>query len=432
MYQLLTLPYQFLSAAILSRFTVRVHSRIVEKGRSWARLWYLLRGFDRRGSGYLRLSVGTISELLGAASSSIYQWLREGKKEKAFRWWKVQRGNLRVAIGGLFAVCRSLGLSPDLSDLEISSRKKFNKAQGLLANFRCKSGFAPWGVTASIPLFHLETLQTFRAAATAATTQRLQQLSRFAAWRALPAPIRNPIDPQTGKTKTFHLPQPDDFFNMSQQDGSGFSDDSASGNSKRPPCCIHIGKKRAWVSKGFTPFGTSQLAIAQERNVSVRTVRRHLNLLQVERRQIVQSKSEYRLAAETINHDAGKCEMADNYALYAHGDDYWLSETTLGGTHIHKVATVGFSHIQSRFFAYGGSDSAPKIWLYRNNLYRSTVKLQTMSAGRARYRRDCKAESMLQKSQVAGRTTLCNNVDFSLGIFEGRTHSHAEKDGHFS
>lgn len=371
------LPHLYLANEILSRFSVRIHSRIVEKGNSWARLWYLLRGFDRKGSGYLRLPIVTISHLLGAASSSIYQWLREGKKEGAFRWWKVQRGNLRVALGGLFPVCRSLGLSPD-------SKKRL--------------GIAPWGVTAEVGLHQILDLKSLRAAATVATAQRLQQLSRFSAWRNLSAQAR----------KTIRLPQPDDFF-QGMQTGQ-FSDDSASGN--LPRCCIHIGRRRAWVSKGFIPFGTNQKAIARERGMCDRTIQRHLNLMGIDRRQIVQSKADYKLAANVINHDAGSVSIADDFSLYSRGDDYYLTERSgnIGELHTHKVASVGFTAIHSRFFQYG---SKPKIWLYRTNIYRPSVKLCTMSAARTNYRR----ENVLQKSPAPGDVTFCNSVEKSFGNF---------------
>lgn len=420
------LPHLYLANEILNRFSVRIHSRIVEKGNSWARLWYLLRGLDSQGSGYLRLPLVTISHLLGAASSSIYQWLREGKAAGAIRWWKCQRGNLRIALGSLFKVCRSLGLDPDLSDLELSSRRKFNKAKGLLASYREKTGFAPWGVTASIPLFHLSSLQIFRAAATAATTQRLQQLSRFAAWKNLP--------PQ--KRKKIRLPQPERFFPSGKQQ-SGFSDDSASGN--LPPCCIHIGRKRAWVSRGFVPFGTSQEAIARERSLCTRTVRRHLNLLQIERRQLVQSKGDYKIVADCLAHDAGSTKPSDHTWLHSNAaGEYFLLEwqqdtETEGRYNKVKVGEVGFHRIQSRFFQYGKNG---KTWLYRTNLYKPSVTLCSMSAARTNYRRVCKTESVLQSVWQKTGEAVCSmqgeRSSFSFGEKGNFNALHAEKDGHFS
>lgn len=381
---LLLLPTRSLAAEILDRFTVRIHSRIVEKGRAWARLWYLLRGLDSQGSGYVRLPAALPIGLLATSSSTLRQWLREGKEAGAFRKWKIQRGILRVAMGGLFAVCRHLGLAPD--------QKK-------------RVGIAPWGVVSEVGLHQILSLQNLRAAATASTAQRLQQLSRFAAWRNLPAPAR----------KTIRLPQPEAFFVEGQHRPF---DDSASRGIR---CCIHISKHRIWASKGFIPFGASQHAIARERGVCDRTVQRHLALMNVERRQLVQSKSEYRVAASAINHDGGSVAMADNFALYERGDDYYLSESGKGGTHIHRVATVSFSRIHSRFFSYG---KKPKIWLYRCNIYKPDLKLCTMSAARSRYRRG----NVLQNSRAGGGTTLCNAPLNSLENFGEPTPYPAEKD----
>lgn len=355
----------------------------MEKGRAWARLWYLLRGLDQRGSGHIVLPVVDVTQLLAASSSTLRQWLREGKEAGAFRRWKIQRGVLRVALGGLFAVCQRLGLTPD---------KKRRK------------GIAPWGVVSKIALYQVLNLQTLRAAATASTAQRLQQLSRFSAWKNLPAQTR----------KQIRLPQPEAFFVEGQQRAS---DDSASGAIR---CCIHISKHRIWASKGFIPFGTSQHAIARERGVCDRTVQRHLALMNVDRRQVVQSKAEYKLAADSINHDGGSIQMADNFALYTREDDYYLSETGLSGVHIHKVATIGFSRIQSRFFTYG---KKPKIWLYRTNIYKPALKLCTMSAARSRYRQE-----HTTKSSRWGGTTLCNSPLNSLKNFKEDDAIPAEKE----
>lgn len=347
----------------------------MEKGRAWARLWYLLRGLDSQGSGYVCLPAALPIGLLATSSSTFRQWLREGKEAGAFRRWRIRQGILRVALGGLFAVCRSVGLDPD--------QKK-------------RAGIAPWGVVSKIALYQVLDLKVLRAAATASVTQRLQQLSRFSAWRNLPAPAR----------KNIRLPQPEAFFVEGQQRAS---DDSASGAIR---CCIHISKHRIWASKGFIPFGTSQHAIARERGVCDRTVQRHLALLEIDRRQIVQSKAEYRVAANAVKHDAGSIGLSDDFALVARGDDYYLSERSgnIGEVHTHKVASVGFSAIHSRFFQYG---SKPKIWLYRCNIYQPTMTLCTMSAARARYRRG----NVLQNERAGGGTTLCNAPLNSLENF---------------
>lgn len=391
----------------------------MEKGQAWVRLWYLLRGLDRRGSGFQRLPIVTISDLLGVASSSIYQWLREGKEAGAFRWWKCQRGNLRVAMGGLFSVCRA----------------SFSEGTS-------KQGRAPWGVPSEVGLHQILSLAQLRAAATVSVTQRLQQLSRFAAWRKLPAPAR----------KIYKLPQPAAFF--PSEEAQRLSDDNALGSIR---CVIHIGKRRVWTSRGFIPFGVSQNAIANERNICDRTVRRHLALMNVDRRQVVQSKAEYKLAAECLHHDGGAVEPSEDVNLRSSVDgSYYLSEKGLGGFNTIKVGEVGFHRIQSRFFTYGAK---PKVWLYRCNIYQPSTKLCTMSAARTRYRRlnslkitplPTKITPLCQPLNISlgellaeagghttifsrrGGTTLCNRVKSSFEIQEGSNAIPAEKDGHFS
>lgn len=368
---------------------------MVEKGRSWARLWYLLRGLDSRGSGYISLPVVTITHLLGASSSTIYGWLREGKEAGAFRWWKCQRGNLRVRLGGLLSVCKSLGLTPLQEERNVDGS-------------RSRKGIAPWGVVSEVGLHTILDLKSLRAAATASTAQRLQQLSRFAAWRKLPAPAR----------KKYRLPQPDAFFMEGQQ---RLSDDSALGSIR---CCIHISKRRIWTSKGFIPFGVSQNAIAQERNVSDRTVRRHLNLMEIDRRQIVQSKGEYRLASDCLAHDGGGVEASEDVILRSSEDGrYFLNEKGLGGFNAVKVGEVGFHRIQSRFFSYG---KKPKIWLYRCNVYNPTIKLCTLKSRRTEFNHRVTSESR------RGGTTLCNEVLNSLENSSELNAIPAEKEGHFS
>lgn len=327
-----------------------------------------------------------ISHLLGAGFSSIYQWLREGKAAGAIRWWRCQQGILSVAIGGLFPVCRSLKLEAPATDRKI--------------------GIAPWGVTAEVGLHQILDLKSLRAAATASATQRLQQLSRFAAWRKLPAPAR----------KAYRLPQPGDFF---PEENQRLSDNSAKGSLR---CVIHLGKRRIWTSRGFIPFGVSQNAIARERGICDRTVRRHLALMDVGRRQVVQSKAEYKVAAECLVQDAGGCEISENVHLRSSPYDpaYWLNEKGLGGFHAVKAGNVGFDRIQSRFFTYG---KKPKTWLYRTNLYNPTLKLCSVAATRSNYRRLTRGTAPKDVPpnvlQTFGRevdSTFCNRLIFGLKI----------------
>ncbi len=355
MLYLTLLPHLYLAECILDRFTVRVHSRIVEKGRAWVRLWYLIRALDFNGAGYASIPLSEICEILDAAESTVYQWLREGVEAGAFRHYKVREGILTGHLGGMMAVCKRLGLE------------------------RPGKGIPPWGTTFEIPLHEIcSLLGKIRAAATAATTQRLQQLSRFAAWRNLPPAAR----------KTYRLPQPDAFFN--DEDQHRLSRDSASGSIR---CCIHISQHRVWVSKGFVPFGISQNAIAQERNVSDRTVRRHLKQAGVKSRQVVQTKAAYRQVVKGLEWDINTAPepdislrwIRDRGSLLYEGS-YTLTEPAgrVGNPHTFEVS-------RDRFFKYGDH-----VYIYRTNLYKPSLQLSTMSAARRKY-------SVLQKGRNFGR-----------------------------
>jgi hypothetical protein len=182
-----------------------------------------------------------------------------------------------------------------------------------------------------------------------------------------------------------------------------------------------------------------------------------LALLDVDRRQIVQSKSEYRLAAECLGHDAGGVEPSEDVSLRSSADgSYYLSEKGLGGRHTIKVGEVGFHRIQSRFFSYGAK---PKVWLYRTNIYKPSIKLCTMSSRRSEYRRlpiitqsppVTKITPLCQPLNVSlgellaeagghtttfsrrGDVTGCKSVFSSFGILDRIDAIPAEKDGHFS
>lgn len=187
------------------------------------------------------------------------------------------------------------------------------------------------------------------------------------------------------------------------------------------------------------PFGTSQEAIARERKISDRTVRRHLDLLSIERRQVVQSKREYKLAADCLAHDAGSVKPSAQIQLYSSsaGEYYlleWQQENELEGRYNKvKVGEVGFHRIHSQFFQYGKNG---KTWLYRTNLYKPSVTLCSMAAARSNYRRICQTESVLQSVwQKNGKPVCSTGGERVKFLFEEEGNFdtlHAEKDGHFS
>lgn len=345
-----------LSAIAASSFTVRIHAGILEKKRSWAKLWYFLRGLDPEGSGYGQIGVGDLIRWLGASESTIYQWLREAKRDGAVRRWVCRRGVLYIRLGGLRRITRTLNLS---------TRSK---------------GIQPWGVCAVVSLFEIHNL---RALATAATAQRLQQLARFAAWRSLPKAAR----------RAYKLPQPEQFFPEGEHEG--FSHGNATGN--LPPCVLHIGKRRVFVSKGYVPFGTSQSAIAVERSYCDRTVQRHLKAAGMDSRQVVQQKAAYRRISQAMDWE-GSIEAEENICLHTRRGEFYLTDQSgkVGKTHTQPIKP-------GRIFKY-----ADRYWLYRTNLYSPLFELCTLRASRRQYDR----ESVLQQTAAPGDTTVCIINDF--------------------
>lgn len=371
MLELLLLPHQYLAVRITSLLTVRIHSAIAAKGHAWARLWYLFRALDLNGEGKVRTSLNSICQLLGCGRSTLYEWLREGKKVEAFIWYQVRGQKLRVRLGSLNRVCYNLDLV-------------------------CTVG-QPWGVPAVVPLHEVLSLTGLRKIATLATTQKLQQQSRYAAWRSLPAAVR----------KTTRLPRPEEFFapgasertilgrhkrngaslspagenTQASQDTKDLASQRLSDNLPQGSIrfVLAIGPKCIFASKGLPPYGTSQPTVAWERGYSSRTVQRHLST--VEKRQLVQTKAAYSLIQQAIDHDAPSCTPED--------DIHWqmrMDRLDGSGTLTEPSGRAGKPHTvkikPERFFNYAGRD-----WLYRCNLYNPILKLCTMRRAGLNYKR---------------------------------------------
>lgn len=362
---LLLLPHLYLCAEICDRLSllglpVRLHSRILEKGFSWARLWYALRAIDTTGSGYVTIELEFLTWLLGAGSSTIYQWLREGKKAGAFRWYKYQRGTLRVALGGLFAISRAQGweVIEENPDWKRGDRQKYKK-----------KGINAWGVTVEVTLKEVLTLAELRAYATAAVTQRSQQLARYAAWRNLPKQVRHFTD-ASGKRGSLHLPQPSQFFDPSENRPCHDS------GKRGIPFLLAIGKRWISVSKGFVPYGASLPKVARERGYQCnRTVQRHLKLVGMEAKQIIQSKAAYRAIKEAIRWDSPSIAPEPDISVSWSRTGYTMVEPA--GRHGNPYQ---FKLNADRLFVH-----KDRPYIYRCNLYNPTLKLCRMSAARRGY-----------------------------------------------
>lgn len=359
---LLLLPSLYLCNEICDRLSilglpVRVHSRIAVKGNSWARLWYFLRALDQVGRGRVdEVPLEEICFWLDAGASTIYQWLREGEAIGAFRQYRVRKGKVGVRFGGLLYLSRNLGLSED-PPRDPDTKKRQKKRQ---------RGIAPWGVTAEVQVLQILTLGELRAIATGATTQRLQQLSRFAAWRKLPAAVRHP-----NPNATLHLPQPLEFFNSDELS----SHDSATGDIK---FCLKVTDKWISVSKGFTPYGPAQESIARERGYSIAQVQRHLKNIGMESKQIIQTKAAYGKIRQALEWSsvsfAPERDIQLSYSVRE--DAYRLTEPS-GGRHGDPYT---FPIQSGRMFRHGDRE-----YIYRQSLYKPMFKLCKMTATRKAY-----------------------------------------------
>ena len=342
---------------------VRTHGELMRY--SWARLWYCLRAIDLPGSGLVKVvSFSQIKRLIGCASSTLYQWLREAKEAGAVYEYKRTGDRLRIRLGGLFNVCRTLGLRN-------------------------------WGATAVLPL--KQVLTQCRQLATAIVTQQLQGQSRYAAHNSL----------NKAEKKVFTMPNALDVI----QAGKNASHKTRGGATKIP-YLLHVGEKRAFVSKGFIPFGVSQEAIGSELAISDRTVRRHLSELEVTSRQLVQAKDAYRFIKAGIQLDYDRClgepgiyyEQKDR-EIILHEPNGLTSSKRKGG---HPIPMTGNNlHLEcGRFFSY-----YDKTWIYRCNLYALTYDLKRMRVARRKYKRSLDKHKHSLSSNPSGAVDFPHKRD---------------------
>lgn len=379
------LPHLYLANEILNHLSfldspVRLHSRILEKGFSWARLWYALRALDSAGAGYVTTELEFLTWLLDAGESTVYQWLREGKTAGAFRWYECKEGILRVALGGLFAISKAQGweVKEENPEWKNGDRQKFKKL-----------GINAWGVTVEVTLKEILTLAELRAYATAAVCQRKQQLARYAAWRNLPKSVRHKKD-ASGQKTSLHLPQPSEFFDPGENRPCHDS------GKRGIPFLLAIGKRWVSVSKGFVPYGASLPSIAHERGYQCnRTVQRHLKLAGMESKQVIQSKAAYKHIKEAIRWDSPSIAPEPDISAVWSREGYTLTEPA--GRHGNPYQ---FKLNPERLFVH-----KDRPYIYRCNLYNPTLKLCRMSAARREF-----SERTTTQSRRGG-TTECSEVD---------------------
>ena len=317
---------------------VRTHEQLMRF--PWARLWYYLRAIDFQGSGLEILSWIATKKLLCCGTSTLYQWLRSARATGAIYEYQRQGDRLRIRLGGLFNVCRTQELTN-------------------------------WGAVAVLPLGQV--LTKCRELATAIATQQLQGQSRHAAQKSL----------SNSDRKVFQLPTALDVIGS----GTTASQVPIRGATKIP-FLIHVGAKRAFVSKGFIPFGTSQAAVADSLEISDRTVRRHLAELEVTSRQICQTKHDYMMIDAAIRYGVAeyesesgiKCRIGESEIVMIERNG-WTSSGKRGGHRI-PLTDNSLSPRCDRFFTYFG-----KTWLYRCSLYGLSYQFKKMKVTRRNYKK---------------------------------------------
>lgn len=310
---------------------------------TWARLWYYLRAIDTEGRGLVEVSWWQSGEILLCGGSTLYQWLREAREAGAIYEYRRKGDRLRVRLGGLFNVCKNLGLRR-------------------------------WGAVAVLPLG--EVLEKCRSLAIAMTVQELQDRSRYAAGKSL----------SLGEKQVFTIPSAFDVIERGRT--ASFKPDRGA---NKIPFLLHVGAKRAFVSKGFIPFGASQGAIASELAISDRTVRRHLSKLGVICRQLVQAKHAYRFIKAGIQLNLNDCLLEPNISyelkersLILHEPNGATNSKRKGG---HEILMTGnnLTNNCDRFFNYYG-----KTWIYRCNLYDLSYEFNSMKFARRKYKKSLK------------------------------------------
>ncbi|WP_143598324.1 hypothetical protein [Tolypothrix sp. NIES-4075] len=343
---------------ILGAFKVRVHVGI---GRyTWARLWYLCRGLDVWGRGYAELPVELCCSVLKISSQTLYRWLKDGKAAGAFRKGNIRRGVLRIYMSGLHKVCFKLGLTDwaGVVDLRLS-----------------------------------EVNQNIRQLVTGACTQDLQSKSHYAAVTNLKK-----------RERAFFAPPKADAILQSKKVSSQKSDEG------QILFLLHVGEKRAFVSRSFVPFGASQRSIGSKLGISDRTVRRHQEALGLNRRQLMQAKGEYKRVQQAMKHQADFFQAADDMYLVSCGNDWELQEKSRGGKEWHK------SYVTPESFC----NYYDKTWIYRCNLYEERYTLTSMRRSRDIFKRQTQKQPQETKPVQLYANVSNEEYDRTLGGKAGK------------
>lgn len=234
---------------ILTNNYLKCHSNLLRY--PWARLWYLCRLNDRYGRGIVDLDWGEIKKLLNCGNSTLWYWLKEGKRAGAFRDYRKTKDGLTIWLG---------------------SKAKLSKTLNLES----------WGEVTYVSFEDIRSLDGARRVSSQLATQKMQRDSYSAVKRALNKEER----------KKHSIPNSDRLFAAKISLCSMGKLGTSLPQSRVTNYLRHVSDRYFFVSKGFIAYGASQAAIARSLGISDRTLRRQL--LGTERRQIAQSKAEYR------------------------------------------------------------------------------------------------------------------------------------------
>ena len=351
---------------------MRIHSKIARQ--PFARLWYLLRAFDFKGQGYGEISVSQVCQILKISTKSLYRWLKQGKQIGAFRRYSLKKNALKTWLGSLHKTCHGLGLKD-------------------------------WGAVGIVPLAVANDF--LRSVATTINTQDLQEKSHYAATTNLKQKYRSFYAPPKAEaiialSGTFQKPNEGDI-----------------------PFLLHVGQRRAFVSKGFIPFGTSQKSIGNSLDIHPVTVRRHQLALNVERRQIMQAKFEYGTFLHAIKLDTDYCAQKDSI-LTKTGNGYSLTEPL--PNLLRKKQVKKSRHQKPTFYKSVTAETFcrywDKVWIYRCNLYKPIFQLTSMRYSRSLYKRLLNPENPPRRIADDGYDYYGNPLENqeiqSMDPFEGK------------
>ncbi len=331
------------SEIILSAFTVRVYTAV--GGYAWARLWYLLRWLNSTGSGRITIEIELLEIFLGCSRQSLRRWLSEGKKCGAFRYSIERKGFLHIYLGSVQRIC-------------------------------IKTNVRDWCAVAVVPIADvLSGLLELRQIATGATTQYLQQRSRYAA----------NVELKPEHRKIYGAPHPNEIF------GDNMSCSKSDGGQH---FILHISETRLFVSKGFVAYGASQHGIAITLGISPRTVQRHHASLKTVSRQLCQSKSEYAWCKRAFEMEAPEYIALNDSMKNGDVGYRWEGDTIhfMDGKPLGAKTGVGINRFKipagefgRRIFKVGKKQ--PRYFLAKCNIYRETYTLTTTRALRSKFKR---------------------------------------------